>query len=987
MAKKITHIKIGNETYQVGSSGGGSESGNFINQVDDFSQYVPTKWNEIAQYVGADTPQYKNGYFYKYSGGWIIPVDSQQIAFQSITEGGEHAIPIVSPLYEGLSSRVFAGSNAYYGMLRSNTPTVSGKIIDFLTGTINTITAVTDNGDETYICVTDGGAREETTTYTLDMTEEFDYEERVDAYKNRFIVIDHTDISDYPSSMFGFYIVEETDPNTGTLVDNYYPAELNGCVASYTTAPVVIDEETWTQIDVQPTSSAGTGVLIGYFADQRVSIVPYVSCIYENGKLFNPLNHEEIPPEEGTYYYDINGYIMLTLDENDELFDVTNSVLVTPEDNQIVIDRSETLYSPNAREYIYWYDSVSEGYHPISDRFAVEDYPRFSEFQTRENLKGDGTEQVLTLWGKIKKWFSDLKDLAFIGKPSTSQTTTYLRGDGTWQAPPDTTYSLSATNEKVTLTPSQGSASDVSLNTLINGLSTDNTNPQDNDYLISQYAGGGTTTTTYHRRPLSKFWNWIKSKLGSVGSVRKPIYFDNGVPTVCGTFATLDTTGETIITTIGADLNDYTTVGVYGTIGGYGGSSVADSLLNRPSDMKNGGIKMVVQTNGGSSDYIRQIIYHKNGDIFTRTGYLSDNSYTWLVWKQVNDTDTGATSVETTGSGNAVTSASYSASNRKITLTKGSTFLTSHQDISGKVDKSGDTITGTLILSKTQDASGTANNKPALIIGGTDTQAHIEIDSNEIIAKSDGTTEATLYLNNGNGNINLQGSDYSVSNSDKFRTAIGAGTSSLTLGTTATTAAKGNHAHTLSIAADSGTNALTLAAATKYKITAGGNSFIFTTPSDTNTWRPLGTGASDACAGNDSRLSNSRPASDVYSWAKASTKPSYTASEVGAMSSATESKTSTTWYNGLSGTFNCYKIGRIVIGYIGISSRTTQFAANNNVCLLPYTPSQSIYFPVQNADTNNGLLGISSDSTVLKTVTVLAPGTSFYGMFCYVATS
>lgn len=49
---------------------------------------------------------------------------------------------------------------------------------------------------------------------------------------------------------------------------------------------------------------------------------------------------------------------------------------------------------------------------------------------------------------------------------------------------------------------------------------------------------------------------------------------------------------------------------------------------------------------------------------------------------------------------------------------------------------------------------------------------------------------------------------------------------------------------------------------------------------DTNTWRPLGTGADDACAGNDSRLSDSRPASDVYSWAKQSTKPSYSYSEI-----------------------------------------------------------------------------------------------------------
>lgn len=65
--------------------------------------------------------------------------------------------------------------------------------------------------------------------------------------------------------------------------------------------------------------------------------------------------------------------------------------------------------------------------------------------------------------------------------------------------------------------------------------------------------------------------------------------------------------------------------------------------------------------------------------------------------------------------------------------------------------------------------------------------------------------------------------------------------------------------------------------------TIGGVDIKVTMPAnpDTNTWRPLGTGATDACAGNDSRLSNSRPASDVYSWAKASTKPSYSWSEIG----------------------------------------------------------------------------------------------------------
>ena len=48
------------------------------------------------------------------------------------------------------------------------------------------------------------------------------------------------------------------------------------------------------------------------------------------------------------------------------------------------------------------------------------------------------------------------------------------------------------------------------------------------------------------------------------------------------------------------------------------------------------------------------------------------------------------------------------------------------------VKKIGDTITGTLTLSKNTDLSGTANNSPALIVGGEATVAHIEIDADEI---------------------------------------------------------------------------------------------------------------------------------------------------------------------------------------------------------------------------------------------------------------
>lgn len=64
------------------------------------------------------------------------------------------------------------------------------------------------------------------------------------------------------------------------------------------------------------------------------------------------------------------------------------------------------------------------------------------------------------------------------------------------------------------------------------------------------------------------------------------------------------------------------------------------------------------------------------------------------------------------------------------------------------------------------------------------------------------------------------------------RSNIGAGTSSLAIGTTASTAAAGNHTHSTTLATDSGAATVTMAPDTTYKLSTGGTNVVFKTPSD-----------------------------------------------------------------------------------------------------------------------------------------------------------
>lgn len=112
----------------------------------------------------------------------------------------------------------------------------------------------------------------------------------------------------------------------------------------------------------------------------------------------------------------------------------------------------------------------------------------------QNNLTSDSTSDSLSAaQGKVLKGLVD-------GKAASSHTHTIAQ----------------ISNLQSTLDGKSNTNHTHDLNSMINTLTNGTSDPVDTDYYIAQYAGGGSTTTTYHRRPHSALWNYIKSKANSV---------------------------------------------------------------------------------------------------------------------------------------------------------------------------------------------------------------------------------------------------------------------------------------------------------------------------------------------------------------------------------------------------------------------------------------------------------------------------------------
>ena len=210
---------------------------------------------------------------------------------------------------------------------------------------------------------------------------------------------------------------------------------------------------------------------------------------------------------------------------------------------------------------------------------------------------------------------------------------------------------------------------------------------------------------------------------------------------------------------------------------------------------------------------------------------IKDSGYT--IAKSVpsdavfTDTDTKVTAVGNhyTPSGGTSKSASGGAASELPTSSSGSLV----QVLTGVTVDAAGHVTGvsskglwspnTTYESKSEAAGGTAvslcttgekytwNNKQDLIL-----------DLNDIRTQASGAVRYDTAQN------------LSSTQKTQARSNIGAGTSNLTIGTSSSTAAAGNHTHTTSLATDTGTSTVDLAHNTTYKLTAGGTSVIFKTP-------------------------------------------------------------------------------------------------------------------------------------------------------------
>ena len=571
---------------------------------------------------------------------------------------------------------------------------------------------------------------------------------------------------------------------------------------------------------------------------------------------------------------------------------------------------------------------------PEAHTHAISDVTDLQETLTglRQDVNAKPSKDTNTTYSLIQD-SADGHKLTFKGSDGSTTTVTIPDNDHN----DNTTYSLKKTGSKIQFIGSDGSTTEVTddnttydLDAMINALPVGTDDPVDNDYYVSQYADGGTSNTRYYRRPVSKLWNYIKTKLATVATSgsytdlsNKPT-IGNGKVTVNqngttkGTF-TMNQTGDTIINLTDSDTNTW--------------RDVVDSLDSTRTDAS-------LSANQGrvlNDKFANYLPLHGTADIATSVTDYGDTA----KHIQIGFSGAGITGDDikyiagyTSGDGGNLSAKikDISKDALKSWLGLGSRAY----DSTNYLPLSGGTITGRIV--KNTNGSWIGDRDRAVVYSmypGDDSYGCV----------------ACMPTKNGSWSMgNLGGVEHLI-----FNYAPDANYS-----------ANKNETTHVYLRPVEGTIALTSDIPTSLPA-SDVYAWAKASSKPSYSWSEIGgrpttlssfTNDSGFITGSDSRLTNARPASDVYSWAKASSKPSYTWTEISNKpdmpSISKDTPTRTNWT--ISSEYNCvvYRIGDFCLAVVAVTGtiypRQWLPAAKLSKDFTPHTQSSIVICSVSGSD-------------------------------------
>lgn len=571
---------------------------------------------------------------------------------------------------------------------------------------------------------------------------------------------------------------------------------------------------------------------------------------------------------------------------------------------------------------------------PEAHTHAISDVTDLQETLTglRQDVNAKPSKDTNTTYSLIQD-SADGHKLTFKGSDGSTTTVTIPDNDHN----DNTTYSLKKTGSKIQLIGSDGSTTEVTddnttydLDAMINALPVGTDDPVDNDYYVSQYADGGTSNTRYYRRPVSKLWNYIKTKLATVATSgsytdlsNKPT-IGNGKVTVNqngttkGTF-TMNQTGDTIINLTDSDTNTW--------------RDVVDSLDSTRTDAS-------LSANQGrvlNDKFANYLPLHGTADIATSVTDYGDTA----KHIQIGFSGAGITGDDikyiagyTSGDGGNLSAKikDISKDALKSWLGLGSRAY----DSTNYLPLSGGTITGKIV--KNTNGSWVGDRDKAVVYSmypGDDSYGCV----------------ACMPTKNGSWTMgNLGGVEHLIFNYVPD----------------ANYNANKNESIHVYLRPTEGTIALTSDIPTSLPA-SDVYAWAKASSKPSYSWSEIGgrptalssfTNDSGFITGSDSRLTNARPASDVYSWAKTSSKPSYTWTEISNKpdmpSISKDTPTRTNWT--ISSEYNCvvYRIGDFCLAVVAVTGtiypRQWLPAAKLSKDFTPHTQSSIVICSVSGSD-------------------------------------